>query len=351
MADKPFKTIDEQISILESRGVETDEDTWSVLAREGYYSVVNGYKGPFLDKEAMRSSATDVYRPGTRFADIYALFLFDRALRDALFPYLRIAESTMRTAVVYAFCHAHGGGNEYLDRNNYTDARGMLFPKAFRGDRRAEHNKRLNKLMAILNTKVSNGDNKHVSAYVRHYRNKHDAIPLWVLSKDLTFGNMAHFYQLQQRNVQNEACKVIGAAVGLSDKKIHPIGLLRAFTVLTGFRNICAHGGRLYCATVNGTTVGGMVEMLLDYLDARDKKASAEAFGDALARYGFTSVPPAPLQAAIDGMGIPIQFDVQGIVDTMQEMLDNGALCVQTLQDGSFEQAFSEKVEERSLIQ
>ena len=26
MADKPFKTIDEQISILESRGVETDED-------------------------------------------------------------------------------------------------------------------------------------------------------------------------------------------------------------------------------------------------------------------------------------------------------------------------------------
>ena len=44
--DKPFKTIEEQVELLEARGVATDDDTPEVLLREGYYSVVNGYKAP-----------------------------------------------------------------------------------------------------------------------------------------------------------------------------------------------------------------------------------------------------------------------------------------------------------------
>lgn len=48
--DKPFKSIAEQIAILESRGLECDNDTRLVLEREGYYPVVNGYKDLFLDE-------------------------------------------------------------------------------------------------------------------------------------------------------------------------------------------------------------------------------------------------------------------------------------------------------------
>ena len=57
---KEFKTIAEQIAILESRGMSVGEDAPIVLLRENYYSVINGYKDPFLDKEAMQSSADDV---------------------------------------------------------------------------------------------------------------------------------------------------------------------------------------------------------------------------------------------------------------------------------------------------
>ena len=35
MMDKPFRTIEEQIAILNSRGVATDKSTPKVLAREG----------------------------------------------------------------------------------------------------------------------------------------------------------------------------------------------------------------------------------------------------------------------------------------------------------------------------
>ena len=79
--DKPFKTIEEQVELLEARGVATDDDTPEVLLREGYYSVVNGYKAPFIDKEKSESAKDDRYLPGTSFADIYALFMFDRELR------------------------------------------------------------------------------------------------------------------------------------------------------------------------------------------------------------------------------------------------------------------------------
>lgn len=65
MMVKEFKTIEEQIALLESRGVETDENTPHQLAREGYYSIVNGYKGPFLDTNAMQRSVDDVYLEGT----------------------------------------------------------------------------------------------------------------------------------------------------------------------------------------------------------------------------------------------------------------------------------------------
>ena len=56
-----------------------------ILEREGYYSIVNGYKDPFLDKEAGKRTHEDRYLTGTSFNDLYALFVFDRNLRFLLF--------------------------------------------------------------------------------------------------------------------------------------------------------------------------------------------------------------------------------------------------------------------------
>lgn len=74
---KEFKTFAQLIELLESRGVATDAATVDCLRRESYYAVINGYKGPFLDKNAAQSSSDDVFREGTSFKNIYDLFLFD----------------------------------------------------------------------------------------------------------------------------------------------------------------------------------------------------------------------------------------------------------------------------------
>ena len=88
-----FRTIEELIEILESRGVKTDEDTARAIERESYYAIVNGYKKPFLDTEKMTESSDDVYKEDTEFRWIYDLFMFDRDLRSITFKYLTRAGS------------------------------------------------------------------------------------------------------------------------------------------------------------------------------------------------------------------------------------------------------------------
>ena len=52
---KEFKTIAEQIHIPETRGMRIDEEASTILLRENYYSVINGYK----DVEALLIKYSD----------------------------------------------------------------------------------------------------------------------------------------------------------------------------------------------------------------------------------------------------------------------------------------------------
>lgn len=246
---KEFKTVDEQILLLESRGVRCGEGTADALRREGYYAIVNGYKDTFLDRDAMQRSPGDVYLRGTTFKMIYDMFLFDRAMRNAVMPSLIEAESTLKNAVVYAFCSEHRGTADYLDRANYVSARDMLVPNGFRGNKAKEHARDLNSLLSRLNNKLT--PSKTMKPFTRHYVETYGMVPLWVLQNDLTFGNISHFYQLQKRGIQNAAARSVSASSGAGGR-IGAKELLRIFDVLVGFRNICAHDDRLYCASVNG---------------------------------------------------------------------------------------------------
>ncbi len=71
--------------------------------REGYYSIINGYKEPFLEPVVTKDDLSDRYKGGTSFDDIFALFTFDRSLRALTFRNLIKAEATARTAIAYTF--------------------------------------------------------------------------------------------------------------------------------------------------------------------------------------------------------------------------------------------------------
>lgn len=118
--DKPFKTIEEQVALLESRGISTDDETPVILMREGYYSIVNGYKAPFLDLDRTAKCHDDRYKDGTRFSDLHSLFRFDRDLREVTFHYLVKVEALVRAVCAYTFSEHHRGQDDYLKQENFA---------------------------------------------------------------------------------------------------------------------------------------------------------------------------------------------------------------------------------------
>ncbi|WP_294438955.1 Abi family protein [uncultured Slackia sp.] len=241
--DKPFKTVDEQIAILESRGMQTDADTVHMLRQEGYYSIVNGYKDLFLDRPAMIGGNGDVYKPGATFQEMFKLYSFDRDLRLTMFRYFSIAEATLKTACAYQFSAAHASEIEpYLKIANYRQER--------------RYAGRIDGLISDFNTALGRNPHKRPKrkAYLEHYRQHHDEVPLWVLLRYMTLGQAFKFYEFQNESMRNAIAKhfsMLYADTHDVPVRISERQLRLAYDHIKDFRNICAHDERLYCARVS----------------------------------------------------------------------------------------------------
>lgn len=275
--NKSFLTIDEQIALLENRGMETDGDTGRILMREGYYSIVNGYKGPFIDRDRTRKTGDDRYIDGSRFSEMHELFLFDRALREITFKFLIRAEATTRTAVAYCFADAHRPWDAYLDQSCYATR--VEYER--RGDNDRDYLAEVSGLTSALRRVLTRSD----APFVAHYREAYGLVPLWVLANSLTFGNLEHFFNLMKDREQAAVCRMVADATGrLGDKRLgffSPTKARVSLEVLVKFRNICAHDERLYCARVGGrkgVNYAGMARHLERFLSPTEYAAFVGEF-------------------------------------------------------------------------
>lgn len=263
-SEKPFKTIDEQIELLESRNVFFGKDRYdyyrNFLLKENYYSVVNGYKDAFLDKQKSHELGHDYYKDGTVFAQLAFLYMFDRGLRETTLSAIMEAETIIKTSLVYAFSFYNREENDaYLDPASYCKIRDYPNKKDYTRN-----------LIKLLNALQNAHDNKS-KPYISHYLKEHGHVPLWVISRLLTFGNISAFFDLQNRNVKSATCINICKATEKDESSLKPNRLKEIFRILVPFRNICAHGERLYCTKVGKRdyfTYKDLVFALIDILPA-----------------------------------------------------------------------------------
>ena len=91
-SDKVFKTLDEQVEILRAKGLEiNDVDfTKDILLRENYF-FISGYRHLF-----MANSRDNKFIHGTKFEELYAMFTFDRNMRNILFKHILIVENNIK---------------------------------------------------------------------------------------------------------------------------------------------------------------------------------------------------------------------------------------------------------------
>ena len=104
MKNKTFKTLDEQIAILRSKGLKISNEDYAknILLRENYF-FLTGYRFLF-----MRSTEDRRFIEGATFEELYAMFNFDRQIRNILFKNILIFENNMKSITSYVVSKNHG---------------------------------------------------------------------------------------------------------------------------------------------------------------------------------------------------------------------------------------------------
>ena len=218
MTEKIFKTIDEQVEILRRKGliINNDEKTRDILFRENYF-FISGYRHLFMTKESGKK-----FLPGTTFDELYATFLFDRAIRNTFFKNILIVENNIKSIISYQLSRKYGfKEKDYLDPKNFSQD-GLQSRQVYDV---------LNKVKRQIRV---NG-RKHAATY--HYIENYGYIPLWILVKVLSFGIIAEFYDILKDDDKAEISNFY---------KLNSEVLGIYLSLLSNFRNVCAHEDILY---------------------------------------------------------------------------------------------------------
>ena len=117
MKVKVFRTIDEQILILQNKGMIIDDIDFAkdILIRENYF-FLSGYRFLFF-----KSNVNRQFLPNTNFKELYAVFNFDRQIRNIIFKNLLIIENNMKSIFSYQLSKQYGyREKDYLKSSNFT---------------------------------------------------------------------------------------------------------------------------------------------------------------------------------------------------------------------------------------
>ena len=224
---KEFKTIEQQIEILKTKGLtfNDEENAKEILLNNNYYNIINGYKDLFIAPDT-----DDKFIEGTSFEEIYALYEFDRHLRTIFLESILKIENSMRTLVAYHFSEVHGADN-YLKLANFE-----LFQDTNVSDEKKQNQIRyIQNTIGNINKKIAN--NISNTKYINHYMIQYGYIPLWVLVNILSFGDISTFYKLMKQKERVTVSK---------NFNIMEYDLTSLLGILCHTRNLCAHDERLY---------------------------------------------------------------------------------------------------------
>ncbi len=182
MSEKVFKTYHQQLDILSSRGMKLSSSSErrkakQIIQREGYYKLINGYKELFILKE----TSDDQYIPGTTVGEIFALYTFDRELREIFLRYILHVETNIKSLISYRISENYGHDN-FLKYNNFNKSM-------------KDADKQISSVLADIQRQISSNTS---DPCIKHYLQNYSYIPMWVLNNILTLGAISKFYSIMK---------------------------------------------------------------------------------------------------------------------------------------------------------
>lgn len=225
-----YTTTEQQIQKLKSQLLTFENENFAkqILQTYGYYNIINGYRDPYIIREYGKKK----YNSDVTFEQIFALFSLDHEIRDAVLLSMIDLEEHLRAVVADIIAEDFGSDFiNYLQKNNYRD-RNVSNPK-FRRNK-------------ILDGMIKTAETSNTQP-IKYYREQHNIIPPWILLKGINFGTLVNFIRFFKAPQRNKLIRV------LYEKRVNENNLEYYKDILSDtlftcleYRNLAAHGGRIY---------------------------------------------------------------------------------------------------------
>ncbi len=269
---KRATTLDEQISLLRSRGVgiSCEDKARECLLDIGYFRLCS-YLFPFEKTYPKHSNRTHEVIAGTKLDDAVALYYFDYDMRNILIRYISRIEVALRTYITYTLSNKYKASPTwFVDPTVITSSYIKSFDEIYETIKKKPVIKR------------------HHQKYIND-----KYAPAWKTIEFMTFGNIETLYlNLKNPADKLDVCRHFGVLqTAIFENYIKTVRTLR---------NACAHGGVLFdlrlpmsikngpagsLARINGNNLCGslkVVEFFLGKISVNRLKEMRDSISDAL---------------------------------------------------------------------
>lgn len=213
---KPPLSVADQIKLLAQRGMEitAHDQATHYLTHINYYRL----RAYWLPYEVTGQNGEHRFRPGTKFADVIAIYQFDRTLRLLLLDAIERIEISLRSRWA-----------NYLSINYGAFAHhdGSLFHNHETWKRCCEE--------------LDKEFQRSHETFAKHYQERYNHLatpPIWVSCELMSIGHLSRWIHNLRKPHDRQA---IADAYGLDEKVL--VSFLHHLTIV---RNHCAHHGRIW---------------------------------------------------------------------------------------------------------
>lgn len=224
MSNQKPRTIEEQIKLLRSRGMQFNSEEYAkeCLSHISYFRL-KYYWTDMIDEETEHDFLEDA-----SFDDVIARYNFDRSLRLILFDAIEIIEVALRAKIINHLSQAKDSGLWYLDESLFEK---MEYYEDFVLDLKYEFERSTEPFAKEYIAKHTNWDSESMEG---------DNPDAWMILEVATFGTLSKMYKNLKSQLPQRA--TIANEFGLYSAK-ELSSWLEAISVL---RNIIAHHSRLW---------------------------------------------------------------------------------------------------------
>ena len=203
--------LNEQINKLKERGLifKDEANAKEIILRENYNTLTRGYTDVFLSLKKKNHEFDDE----TYFEELYAIYRFDRDLKNLFFSSLHIIETHIKSYIAYMLIENHGNKNFLQEEFFITKS----------------HEKYI-KLVDQISNNIERSYHEHINI------NDKNISPLRLVNY-FTFGNITNLEQILKESDKKKLESYTGIPSNF---------LTEYLRILNIIRNICAHGDILF---------------------------------------------------------------------------------------------------------